>query len=281
MSKPVLIITEENSRGTWALCRAACDALKAAGQEPDSNRLISALTQIHIGATEEQVLELVERFVNLETEAKAMAKTRAQSKMPKVDLVKASELALEYKTDAEKTEAYITDLAVTNDPQYEAAASMCADVMRQAKEIDEKRVSFVDPLNQVVKNLNAFFKAPLAHLDKCEEILKKKLGSYVSGESKKRDQLLIEAGKADDTGLSEELIEQAEAHIPPKLAGVSMRTTWKGEVIDASKIPREYLTPDLKALSAMTKAKAGDPGIPGWKATPTTKPAITVSEVKS
>lgn len=281
MSKPVLIITEENSRSMWALCRAACDVLKAAGQEPDSNRMTSMLIQIHLGATEEQVLELIGRFVNLETEAKAMAKTRAQSKMPKVDLVKASELALEYKTDAEKTEAYITDLAVASDKQYAAAASMCADVMRQAKEIDEKRVSFVGPLNEVVKNLNAFFKAPLEHLDKCEEILKKKLGAYVSGEAKKRNQLLIESGKADNEAYAEELIERAEAHMPPKLAGVSMRTTWKGEVVDASKIPAAYLIPDLKALNAMTKAKAGDPGIDGWKATPTTKPAITVSEVKS
>jgi len=129
--------------------------------------------------------------------------------------------------------------------------------------------------------LNAFFKPPLEWLDKCEAILKKKLVSFVNGEAEKRDQLLLQAGAADDSELSEELIEQAETHVPPKVAGVSMRTTWTGKVVDADKIPREYMIPNLKVLNALTKAKAGDPDIAGWKATPKTSPAITVSKVKS
>ncbi len=281
MDKPTLIITEENSRGTWSLSIAVCECLKEAGQEVDSNRFVHELTQIHVGATEDEIVELVERFVNLETEESVVAKTRAKSKMPKVDLVKAGELALEYKTDAEKTHEFIGEMTVASAPQYEAAASICADIITQAKEIDAKRREFVDPLNEVVKNLNAFFKPPLEWLDKCEAILKKKLVLFVNSEAEKRDQLLLQAGQQNDSDLSEALIEQAEIHAIPKVTGVSMRTIWKGEVVDADKIPREYLIPDLKVLNALTKAKAGDPGIPGWKATPSTSPAITVSKVKS
>ena len=280
MSKPTLIVNEEIGRGTWSLSVAVKSCLEKAGQESESNRFVSELIQIHIDATEDEIVELIERFVNLETEESAVAKTRAKSKMPKVDLVKAGELALEYKTDAEKSHEFIGEMTVASAPQYEAAASMCADVISQAKEIDAKRREFVDPLNEVVKNLNAFFKPPLEWLDKCEAILKKKLVLFVNNEAEKRDQLLLQAGESDDSELSEELIEKAETHVPPALAGVSMRTTWIGEVVDPDKIPREYLIPDVKVLNALTKAKAGDPGIPGWKATPKTSPAITVSKVK-
>lgn len=281
MDKPTLIITEENSRGTWSLSVAVRSCLEEAGQEAESNCFVHDLIEIHVSATEDQILELVERYVSLETKESVVAKTRAKSKMPKVDLVKAGELALEYKTDAEKTHEFIGEMTVVSSAQYEAAASICADIITQAKEIDGKRREFVDPLNEVVKNLNAFFKPPLEWLDKCEAILKKKLVLFVNGEAKKRDQLLLQAGKSDDSGLSEELIEQADAHVPPKVAGVAMVTTWKGEVVDADKIPREYLIPDVKVLNALTKAKAGDPAIPGWKATPKTSPSITVSKVKS
>ena len=281
MSKPTLIVNEEIGRGTWSLSVATKTCLEEAGQEAESNCFVSELIQIHMDATEDQILELVERYVNIETEKSVVAKTRAQSKMPKVDLVKASELALEYKTDAEKVEGFIKEMAVGNASQYEAAASMCADVITQAKEIDGKRREFVDPLNEVVKNLNAFFKPALEHLDKCESLIKKKLVSFVNSEVEKRDQLLLQAGQQDESAIAEELIEKAEEHVPPKVAGVSMRTTWVGEVVDPDEIPREYMIPDLKTLKALTKAKGGDPGIPGWKATPSTSPSITASKVKS
>jgi len=279
--KPTLIVNEENSRGTWALARAVSDCLEAAGQEPDSNVFIGRLTQIHQSATEEQILELVEQFVDIETEESAVAKTRAKSKMPRVDLVAASKLAVEYKNDAEKSYNFFKKMTVGNGPEYEAAASMCADVISQAKELDGKRREFVDPLNSVVKNLNAFFKPALDYLDKCEEVLKKKLVSFMTTEAEKRDQLLLQAGDQDNTELSEELIEQAEVHVPPKVLGVSMRTTWKGKVVDADKIPAQYMIPDLKTLNALTKAKGADPNIPGWVAEAITSPAITVSKLKS
>lgn len=275
--KPTLIITKENSRGTWALATAVDDCLREADQRIVANTFVSKLSQIHMSATEEQVLELVEQFVDLETEESIVAKTRAKSKMPKVDLIKASEVALDYRMDAEKVVELIEEMAVTNDTQYETAAEMCADVITQAKEIDEKRRLFVDPLNGVVKDLNNFFRPALDHLDTCEKTLKKKLSGYVVGEAKIRNDLLEKVSE-EDPSTSEALIEQADNHVPPKIAGLSMRVTWTGEVVDAAKIPKEYLIPDVKALKALTKAKDGDPGIAGWKATPTTSPAITASK---
>ena len=281
-TKPIVVVPDD-LHGPWHLAKMSMFALKQDGQHLAAAKLAHEMKRLegYGQLDDESVIGIVEMFVSLETEQSAMAKTRTKSKMPKVDLVKAADLAIEYKTDAEKVVEVIEEMTVASPVQYETAASMCADVIGQAKEIDEVRRGFVDPLNDVVKNLNNFFRPALDHLDKCEALLKKKLVSFVNGEAEKRDQLLLQAGEADDTELSEELIEAAEIHVPPKVTGVSMRTLWSGEVIDVDKIPRAYMVPDVKMLKALTKAKAGDPDIPGWKATPTTSPAITVSKVKS
>lgn len=50
---------------------------------------------------------------------------------------------------------------------------------------------------------------------------------------------------------------------PPKVAGFSRRTTWKAEVVDAAKLPREYLIPNQAALDGLAKATKGSVAIPG------------------
>lgn len=69
-------------------------------------------------------------------------------------------------------------------------------------------------------------------------------------------------------------IEAASADVVD-LAGVSVREEWTGEVVDAALIPREYLCPDVAKLEAITRATAGDPKIPGWRAF--SRPAVRTS----
>lgn len=282
--KPTLIADEENTRGPWALAVAVGDCLDQAGQKKESTSFLSKLSLLGDKLTEDTVLELASRFVTIETEQSQMAKTRVANTMPEVDLVAASEAATALETDAAQTSTYLATYEIVTDEDFKAAAEMCAEVITQAKTIDTQRRTFVDPLNKVVKSLNAFFKKPLVHLDACEALLKKKLAAFANQQAKERDKLLKEAGaqaQEGDMDQAEALIEKAESRTPPEVAGVSMRTTWEGKVTDEKLIPREYLTPDLKALKAITKAKGRDPEIPGWKATPKSSPAITASKLTS
>jgi hypothetical protein len=52
----------------------------------------------------------------------------------------------------------------------------------------------------------------------------------------------------------------------PKIEGVTFSETWTGDVVDESLIPREYLTPDLDKLKAVTKTLKEATSIPGWQA---------------
>ena len=68
--------------------------------------------------------------------------------------------------------------------------------------------------------------------------------------------------------------QQAQAGTDlPKIDGVTISETWTGFVVDASLIPREYLTPDLEKLKGITKTLKEATAIPGWQA----KPAKTIS----
>ena len=49
----------------------------------------------------------------------------------------------------------------------------------------------------------------------------------------------------------------------PKVAGAVARTTWDFEVVDAAKLPREYMVPDEKKIRAVVKAMKEGTKIPG------------------
>lgn len=57
----------------------------------------------------------------------------------------------------------------------------------------------------------------------------------------------------------------AETNEVPKIDGVSYSELWDGEVLDASIIPREYMTPDVKKLKEITKVLKEATMIPGWQ----------------
>lgn len=162
---------------------------------------------------------------------------------------------------------------ITTAESYAVAVDMVSEIKTQRNAVESARRSFVDPLNEVVKRINGFFRPALDRYDECERILKSKLVEWTQNAERERQRLLEEAesqAQDGDLGAANVAIEEAEALVVPKVAGFSQSETWTGEVVDASKIPREYLIPDEVKLRAVTKAHKGDPKIPGWKAYPKT-----------
>jgi hypothetical protein len=56
---------------------------------------------------------------------------------------------------------------------------------------------------------------------------------------------------------------QPPVAVAPKVDGVSFRTDWDFEIVDANLIPREYLIPDEKKIRGVVKAMRGAARIPG------------------
>lgn len=69
-------------------------------------------------------------------------------------------------------------------------------------------------------------------------------------------------------------IEASAPEVPEKpLADVSLRTTWDFEVVDAEKIPRKYLVPDLVTIGKVVRAIKDQTDIPGIRVFPKTSVA--------
>lgn len=57
-----------------------------------------------------------------------------------------------------------------------------------------------------------------------------------------------------------------EANEDALVKPVVSRKFWKFEIVDVDKVPREYMTPDLKAIGVVVRAKKDKAGIPGVRA---------------
>ena len=148
-------------------------------------------------------------------------------------------------------------LKVTTPDQAITAADDLKAVKRLAKQVNEKRLAITRPINEGLKEVNAFFKPVQDLLADAEQLLKAKILQFQTDQDriarelqakadatarKEREKLLKRAAKAEAKGKSESaqvLREVAEAQTAPmiesaapKLEGVARRVTWTAEVID-------------------------------------------------
>ena len=152
----------------------------------------------------------------------------------------------------------------------------CADVLKRVKGIykgiEDYKDSIIKPLNVARKQIFALFNPYLDDLTLQESKLKKLMYDYdrkkelerlkkeAELEAQKQKEiaelnakLKAEKDKAKKEELKQEIemakntnaIVQTEQI---KIEGISHRKKWVVEVVDAKKIPREYLIPDLKLL---------------------------------
>lgn len=201
----------------------------------------------------------------------------------KPDMQAIAKVGQKQKLDAQGVLKLIKAHEINNADDFATAVGMVATVKNTFNDRDGSRKKIVGPLTTEVAAVNGELKPGLDFLAEAESILKKKLGDFAKSEFRARTKLLDEASEAvaaQDQEKADALIIKADDHQPPKVPGCAVGEAWLGEVVDASKIPREYMTPDLKALKALTKAKKIDPQIPGWKVWSEPTVTVTVSKVK-
>jgi hypothetical protein len=173
------------------------------------------------------------------------------------------------KTEVDELKNYLDAVHIEKQADLDFAAEALRSIAEKHDALDTKRKSWVNPLNRVVKDINATFRPVLDALKRAESGLKQKIGEYHVKTEHERLALLEKASKAASKNApkkAEALIEKAELLDVEQVDGLGVKMVWTGEVIDATKIPREYLMPDGKKLLAVTEAGASDPKIPGWRA---------------
>ena len=199
------------------------------------------------------------------------------------------------KLEKESTEIVVrvNEWKVINREQYEGLNTFMANVRKLKKEIKatfdpivkKTKEAHTEACNQRKKHLDPVLKA--------EEIGNSKMIAYDTEEKRliaekeeklriaaekeekrKKDLLEARAKKAEEAGnleKAEELREKKEEVVveapvlaePEKPAGVSFKTTWYAEVIDKTKLPIEFLMPDMVKLNQAATMYKGTHKIPG------------------
>jgi hypothetical protein len=162
------------------------------------------------------------------------------------------------------------DFQVKTSEQYEELVGVVREIEGKWKFLDGERKVAVSPLNDEVKRINDWFRPALDTLKKIADRGREVLGVYVLAQRREEARLRAEAeaaaqrvlAAAPDAQADVKQIVKAGAQVSvPKVSGASVKPVFKFKVVDASKLERRFLQPDLSAIGAWV-TEHGLKGVP-------------------
>lgn len=153
------------------------------------------------------------------------------------------------------------------------------EIKEMQKTFEARRTSVTGPLNTALRNINDWFRNPVAALTKAEAAYKYKLAAFqqkerdeverqrrenerkAREEQEELDRRAKAAAAKGNTEKAQALQARADSVVPAapdlapvKAAGMSFGETWEFTVTDAQKIPREFLSIDLAKIGNYVRA---------------------------
>lgn len=165
------------------------------------------------------------------------------------------------------TREWISKVVIQNDEQCAYMMDVSKQIAQTMKEADEKRVSFVDPLNKVVKGINAFFK-PVADEGKaCRALIEKAVSDYKLAKEETQRRAIAEAERAARVGAPvAPVLAVVEAAQDFRMQGISTPDVIDVEVLDISVVPEQYIVRQVNIEAAKEAFKRGY-AVPGLRFT--------------
>lgn len=178
-------------------------------------------------------------------------------------------------------EATAKALVIKDEESLRQATDILGWIATLKKQVEERRQFFTKPLNDQVRRINDFFKEMLRPLETADRILREKVLAYRQEQEKKRreeEARLRKMLEKEQKRMEREAAKQGLPAPPPipaptasvapqpktieaSLGAVSAKLVWDFEIEDETKIPREFLMVNEKAIRAAIKA--GVRHIPG------------------
>ena len=176
-------------------------------------------------------------------------------------------------------------LEVVDEATNTEALTLLAECRKTSKRIEDLRKSFVAPLNEHVKNINAYFAQNGAPVKEADGILSQKTSAYrakvaeIARKEQERLRRLQEARQEKAAAKAEARGEEAPPVIPlvPCVAApaktvdvggakVTYRKTPHVEIVDPDAVPRNWCEPDERKIRAalVNGVVAEIPGVKFW-----------------
>jgi hypothetical protein len=179
-------------------------------------------------------------------------------------------------------------MKIVTEDDYKRAGLLHREIKAIHKAVDEHRTSMKRPVDQIAAEIQNYHRAPLEFCDEAETLVERMMATWLREQETERKRLqaiadqqadaerqrlqkLAEraAGKGDHMK-AERLETQAATVVPPrivsaapKVAGQSVRATYKFEIENPALLPREYLCADEKKIRAYVNAMRAEARIPG------------------
>jgi len=194
--------------------------------------------------------------------------------------------------DAEGILVLAQGYAIDSVQMFELAADELKSIKAKAKDLDDRRKAITKPLDEAKARVMDLFRRPLELLGQAEALLKRAMLGFQQAQEQKRREAEAEArrvaaaeqerlrkeaekaARAAEKKGNVEAAEQLRANVPvvpvptvaieaPKVKGISTRTVWKARVLDANKVPRQYLVVNEKMLNDLAQATKGAVAVDG------------------
>lgn len=175
----------------------------------------------------------------------------------------------------------ITVVTVTDSKSERVAAEALTSMKKLLKNIEDKRKSFVQPLNDHVKRINGEFKKIASPVEEAVDRLSRAILDYRQSDAFResveyRQTIQEEAHQALKTGDMSTLQTLSEANAAleseaPKVirtdsGSLSTRKIWKFEVVDPKAVPTSFLIVDDRKVAEAVKSGVREiPGVRIWQ----------------
>ena len=164
------------------------------------------------------------------------------------------ELAL-IKEEINKAIAIANDIKIANIEDEARAIELLKKIKEVGQLITTKKEAITKPINEALKNARSFFSPFENQYDEAERIIKNKLIAFRVEQTKKQEiatakiEKKVEEGKMDFKIANEKLTAiQLPKTIEAQQASVQYRTIREVVIEDESKLPREYLVPNMARI---------------------------------
>ena len=183
--------------------------------------------------------------------------------------------------EAQRLLDYANSRIIASDEDTKAATNDLSIISQLKKSMEAKRQSYLLPFHEHVKQVNEIYKTLMLPVETADTVTRKKILAYRADVQRKvaeieainrmRQEAAEREAKLNGTGEITESIVVIEAPaLAPKtvradIGAIGTSKIWKFEVDDLSKVPAEYLIPDMVKIGKVVRAGVKIPGIKSWQ----------------
>jgi len=166
------------------------------------------------------------------------------------------------KTQSTKALNASNEITIKTQEDMVKATDVLSKIKTVGKLIKERKEAITRPMMESLNSVRDLFKPIESNHAEAERIIKGKMLAYQNAEEEKaqeaKDKLAarVEKGtmKAETAVAKMESIQTPETTTKGKVGAVSFRIVKKYRVVDETKIPREFLVPDMGKITEALKA---------------------------